>query len=172
MNPFKVLRFCPKCGKSEWQEVMPNMRVCKICAYENYKNPTIGASGLVFDDRGRLLVVRRAKDPAKGTLDIPGGFCEVGEKVEDAVKREIFEETGIVVEATEFLFDLPNDYEYRGIDLYPLDFFFKCKLIDMSRIKLDLKENSEILFISPSELNPDDFGLLTNRQAIKLYFNK
>lgn len=172
MNPFKVLRFCPKCGKSEWQETTSNMRICKICGYENYKNPTVGAAGLVFDDNGRLLVVRRAKDPAKGTLDIPGGFCEVGEKVEDAVKREIFEETGIVVEPTEFLFDLPNDYEYRGVDLYPLDFFFKCKLIDMSRIELDLKENSEILFISPSELNPDDFGLLTNRQAIKLYFNK
>lgn len=172
MNPFKVLKFCPKCGKNEWFDKTENARVCKVCGYEQYNNPTIGAAGLVFDDEGRLLVVRRAKAPAKGTLGLPGGFCEVGETVEEAVCREIFEETGIRAQVTEFLFDMPNDYEYKGVDLYPLDFFFKCKMIDKSHAEVDLSESSEMLFIAPQDITPEDFGLQTNRAAVKRYFNK
>ncbi len=172
MDPLQVFKFCPKCGKSDWEKEASNVKVCKACGYEMYRNPTIGAAGLVFDDKGRLLVVRRAKEPAKGTLAIPGGFCEVGEKAEDAACREIFEETNIVVEATEFLFDLPNDYAYRGIDLYPLDFFFKCKIKDMSNPQLDLNENTEMLFLEPEQIKLEDFGLPTHKTVIKRYFNK
>ena len=49
--------------------------------------------------RGRLLTVRRARDPEKGTLDLPGGFVDPEETVDDAVRRELREETGL--EATE-----------------------------------------------------------------------
>lgn len=172
MDPFSVLKFCPNCGKSSWTMKNEKLRVCNSCGYEEYKNPTIGAAGFVFDKKGRMLVVRRAKNPAKGTLGIPGGFCEIGETVEEAVCREIFEETGIKAEVSEFLFDMPDDYEYRGVDLYPLDFFFKCKIIDMTSPLLDETESSEMMFLYPEEINPDDFGLITNRLAVKKYFNK
>lgn len=172
MDPFKVLNFCPNCGKSNWDNKTSRLRICRDCGYEFYKNPTIGSGGLVFDEKGRLLVVRRAKNPAKGTLAVPGGFCEAGETVEEAVQREVFEETGIQIAVEEFLFDMPNRYEYRGIDLYPLDFYFKCKITDMSQAILDESESSEMLFISPEDINPDDFGLEANRNAIKRYFNK
>lgn len=172
MDPLQVLKFCPNCGKSNWNYQTSRLKICQDCGYEFYKNPTIGSAGFVFDEKGRLLVVRRAKNPAKGTLGIPGGFCEAGETVEEAVCREIFEETGIKVAVKEFLFDLPDDYEYKGIDLYPLDFYFKCKIIDMSQMKLDESESSEMLFISQEEINPEDFGLEANRRAVKRYFNK
>lgn len=172
MDPFKALNFCPNCGKSNWSNQTERLRICKDCGYEFYKNPTIGSCGFVFDDKGRLLVVRRAKNPAKGTLAIPGGFCEAGETVEDAVCREVFEETGIKVAVEEFLFDLPDDYEYKGVELYPLDFYFKCKIIDMSLAKLDESESSEMLFIAPDEINPEEFGLPANRNAVKRYFAK
>lgn len=172
MNPFQALKFCPNCGKSNWNNQNSRLRICKDCGYEFYKNPTIGSGGFVFDDNGRLLVVRRAKNPAKGTLAIPGGFCEAGETAEDAVCREVFEETGIKVAVEEFLFDLPNGYEYKGIELYPLDFYFKCKIIDTSQAILDKSESSEMLFIAPEKINPEDFGLSANRSAIKRYFTK
>ena len=38
MDPFDVLKFCPKCGKSAWENKHANMRVCRSCGYEMYKN--------------------------------------------------------------------------------------------------------------------------------------
>lgn len=172
MDPFKVLNYCPNCGKNNWNYQTKTLRICGDCGYEMYKNPTIGTGGFVFDDEGRLLVVRRAKNPAQGTLAIPGGFCEAGETVEHAVCREIFEETGILVDVEKFLFDMPDDYEYKGIDLYPLDFYFKCKVVDMSQLKLDESESSEMFFIHPKDLDISAFGLAANRLALSRYFQK
>jgi len=55
--------------------------------------PCVGA--VVFDRDGRLLLVRRANPPAQGTWSIPGGRVEAGETDEQAVLRELAEETGL-----------------------------------------------------------------------------
>jgi ADP-ribose pyrophosphatase YjhB (NUDIX family) len=52
---------------------------------------------LVHDDTGRLLVVRRAREPAAGRWSVPGGRVEPGESDEQAVVREVLEETGLHV---------------------------------------------------------------------------
>ena len=57
--------------------------------------PCVGA--LVHDDAGRLLVVRRAREPAAGRWSVPGGRVEPGESDEQAVVREVLEETGLHV---------------------------------------------------------------------------
>jgi len=57
--------------------------------------PCVGA--LVQDDAGRLLVVRRAREPGIGRWSVPGGRVEPGESDEQAVVREVLEETGLHV---------------------------------------------------------------------------
>jgi len=57
--------------------------------------PCVGA--LVHDDAGRLLVVRRAREPAAGRWSVPGGRVDPGESDEQAVTREVLEETGLHV---------------------------------------------------------------------------
>ncbi len=57
--------------------------------------PCVGA--VVFDEAGRLLLVKRANPPAKGMWSLPGGRLEVGETAEQGVVREVLEETGLVV---------------------------------------------------------------------------
>lgn len=166
MDPFDVLKFCPKCGKSEFELKNPHMQKCQNCGYEMYKNPTIGAAAIVLDDKNRLMLMRRAKDPAKGTLDVPGGFCEIHEKIEEALIREVKEETNIDVEVEHFLFDIPNDYIYHGLDMFPLDFFFKCRIKDMSNVIVDKSENSELLFLALEDINIEDVGLASIRRAL------
>lgn len=53
--------------------------------------------GVVHDDRGRLLLIRRANEPAQGLWSIPGGRVEQGESDPEAVVREVREETGLDV---------------------------------------------------------------------------
>ncbi len=52
---------------------------------------------MIFED-GNLLLVERAKEPLKGYWSLPGGIVEAGEKLEDGIRREVREETGLVVE--------------------------------------------------------------------------
>lgn len=64
--------------------------------------PFVGVGGVVVD-RGRVLIVRRAKAPRLGEWSIPGGMLELGEKLRDGVTREIAEETGLRITPVEVL---------------------------------------------------------------------
>lgn len=60
--------------------------------------PLIGVGGVVFDDLGRVLLARRAREPLLGHWSIPGGLLELGETLVEGVRREVAEETGLLVE--------------------------------------------------------------------------
>jgi 8-oxo-dGTP diphosphatase len=57
------------------------------------------AGAVVHDGRGRLLLVRRGREPGRGLWSLPGGRCEPGETAADAAVREVREETGLRVAA-------------------------------------------------------------------------
>src|ERR1700758_619847 len=57
--------------------------------------PWISTDCVVFDEYGRVLLIRRKNDPFQGHYAFPGGFIEVGETAENAALRELKEETGI-----------------------------------------------------------------------------
>jgi len=59
--------------------------------------PFLGVGALIFED-GDLLLVERGKEPLKGLWSLPGGIVEAGEKLEDGIRREVLEETGLEVE--------------------------------------------------------------------------
>ncbi len=59
--------------------------------------PQLAVSAAIFRD-GELLLVRRAVDPARGFYSLPGGRVEFGESLEQAVAREVSEETGLAID--------------------------------------------------------------------------
>lgn len=61
------------------------------------ESPIVGVGGVIFDGAS-VLLAKRGQEPAKGTWSLPGGAVELGEKVLDALKREIREEVGIQIE--------------------------------------------------------------------------
>lgn len=68
--------------------------------------PRVAVGAIVFKDK-QVLLVRRGKPPARDLWAIPGGSVEIGETLQRAAEREIFEETGITIQALEpvFTFD-------------------------------------------------------------------
>jgi ADP-ribose pyrophosphatase YjhB (NUDIX family) len=61
------------------------------------ERPIVGV-GAVILDRDRVVLVKRAHPPLEGEWSLPGGAVEAGEALEDAVVREVLEETGLTVE--------------------------------------------------------------------------
>jgi 8-oxo-dGTP diphosphatase len=68
----------------------------------NNGSPSVRVDG-ILEEYNKILLVKRKKDPFKGSWSLTGGKVDVGETVEDALKREIFEETGIIAMPTEIL---------------------------------------------------------------------
>jgi len=62
--------------------------------------PFLGVGALIFEGQD-ILLVERAKEPLKGYWSLPGGIVEAGERLEEAVRREVREETGLEIEPLE-----------------------------------------------------------------------
>jgi 8-oxo-dGTP pyrophosphatase MutT (NUDIX family) len=84
---------CTFCG-ARFTADQPWPRRCGACGETSYRNPTPVAVALQ-PVAGGLLAVRRGIAPALGRLALPGGFIEVGETWQEALVRELHEETGL-----------------------------------------------------------------------------
>lgn len=171
-HPLEIFKFCPKCGAEKFEPVSDIAKKCNACGFEFYKNPTIGVVPLVFDDEGRLLVIRRAKNPGKGLLGFPGGFADIGETVEQALIREVKEESGLDITVQRYFCSLPNSYVYSGMDAYPLDFIFICKTMGKIDIKVQKSEVLEAMFVEVSKLDVEDFAFSSNKKAVEMLKNQ
>lgn len=65
--------------------------------------------GIVTDEHGRFLLIRRGREPDKGRWSVPGGKVEPGETDAEATAREVLEETGLVVEVGAFVGAVERD---------------------------------------------------------------
>ena len=165
-HPLEKFRFCPVCGSSRFVENNFKSKRCGECGFVYYANPCSATAAFIVNDRHELLVVRRAKEPAKGTLDLPGGFCDMGETVEEGMRREIKEETGLEVTDIRYLFSSPNVYMYSGMGVHTLDMDFLVPVHGpLPAVKAD-DDAAEARWIPVSEVNPADFGLSSIRNAV------
>jgi ADP-ribose pyrophosphatase YjhB (NUDIX family) len=89
-------RHCTRCGGL----LVPEGRAqrCGACGVPHYRDPKVGVGVVVRDDRGRLLLVQRANEPAQGLWSLPAGFVDADEDPRAAAARECREETGLEVE--------------------------------------------------------------------------
>jgi 8-oxo-dGTP diphosphatase len=82
------------------------------------KKPVVGVGAVILEG-DKILLEQRKNEPSKGKWSIPGGLVELGERMEDAVAREVKEETGLEVNEPR-LIDVVNYVSYgeRGAVIY------------------------------------------------------
>ena len=131
MRPTELFRFCPRCAAPRPAENVGKTPLkCSGCNFTFYFNPTVAAACYIFDSQGRVLVIRRAKEPSAGKLGVPGGFIDFGESAEEGMSREVREEVGLELDRVRFLVSHPNLYHYRDV-IYPVvDLYFAADAVN------------------------------------------
>lgn len=169
-HPLSLFRYCPKCGSEHFDIHNEKSKQCANCGFVYYFNPSSATVALILNENNELLVCRRAKDPAKGTLDLPGGFIDIGETGEEGVAREVLEETGLEVQEAVYQFTLPNIYVYSGFPVHTLDMFYLCKVKDTRHISA-MDDAADAFFMPLAEINPEDFGLGSIRKGLRIFLS-
>ncbi len=164
IKPVSLWRFCPYCASPlEKRELFGRERLyCPACGNVVFQDPKVGA-GVLLEEDGKILLVKRAVPPQEGKWGLPAGFVEWDETPEETAKRECLEETGLEVELQGLfgIFHYTDDFRGPGIII-----IYKAKRVGGNLTPGD--DASEIRFFSPDEL-PEDIAFETNRKALALW---
>ena len=98
------VHYCPRCATPLVErEVAGRARpLCTACGYVHFRNPLPVAGCLVTLDGG-VVLIRRDVEPRRGYWALPAGYVEFDETVEEAARRETWEECGLEVELVDLL---------------------------------------------------------------------
>ena len=143
-HPLSQFKYCPKCGSAHFEVHNEKSKQCADCGFVYYFNP------------------------AKGTLDLPGGFIDMTETGEEGVAREVREETGMKVAKAEYLFSLPNIYIYSGFPVHTLDMFFRCTVEDTLHFKA-MDDAADLFFLPLKDIRTEEFGLGSIRKGVGIF---
>ncbi|MEM7346295.1 MAG: NUDIX domain-containing protein [Chloroflexota bacterium] len=107
-------KYCPRCraemvDKDVYGQVR---RVCPDCRFVQFLDPKVGAAVMAVQN-GKVVLIKRSMDPARGSWCMPGGFMEMYETPQETAIRECKEECGLDVEITA-LIDVYYYESYRG----------------------------------------------------------
>jgi ADP-ribose pyrophosphatase YjhB (NUDIX family) len=139
---------------------------CAACGFVYYFNPAIATAGFVRGPGERVLFIRRAKEPGRGMLSIPGGFVDIGETAEEALRRELREEVNVEVDGLEFLCTRPNAYHYQEITYPVLDLFFVCRASDASAAAA-LEDVESFCWLDAARVNPEGIAFPSVREGLR-----
>lgn len=158
MAPYEHFHHCPRCGANVPAGRSTNPFDCDACNLRLYFNPAAAVAVFIKRNDGKVLMIRRAKDPGQGRLAPPGGFIDIGERAEVAVGREIAEELGMRLTDVRFLCSQPNSYLFRDITYPVLDLFFTATADD------------ELINHDPNEVTSADWHRIEDVRAEDLAF--
>lgn len=165
--PSALFRHCPKCAAARTTEIDAVRFVCEACGFVYYYNVAVSSAVLILAENGSALFIRRARDPAKNKLALPGGFIDRGETAEAAAIREVSEEAGVKLARVEFLASFPNLYSYRGVDYPVVDLFFIGRV--QAAVASPLDDVTEIVWAPPRAVAEEELAFPSHGRALAAF---
>jgi ADP-ribose pyrophosphatase YjhB (NUDIX family) len=164
-----TFRFCPLCGATVVRRtVPPDMRehpVCSGCGFVGYLHPKLVAVTIPVRD-GRVLLARRAIEPAHGLWTFPGGYVDWGEDVAAAAQRELREEVGLDLAPG----GLVGIYSYANAPVVIV--VYHVTVPDGLEAEADAHEVSEVGFFARENIPWDALAFRSTREALEDWFRR
>ena len=157
--------FCPFCGSDNFIWDGEKSHACSDCGKKLYTNAVGAVIALIRNANGELLFTTRKFNPAKGTLDLPGGFIDLQETAEQAVVREVKEELNLDVVHLQFYGSFPNEYTYAGLTYFTIDLAFECEVENFDNLVAN-DDVSDSCFKNPKQVNLQEIGLASVRTLV------
>ncbi|WP_416308636.1 NUDIX hydrolase [Neptunicella sp. SCSIO 80796] len=165
--------YCPRCGKQSLNFDAEKAFNCTQCEFSYFHNVAAAGAALIEVD-SELLLIRRARDPGKGLLGLPGGFVDPFESAEQALQREIHEEIGIDVAPASFEYfgSWANRYLYRNIQYHTQDSYFRVRLAERPILHLQPDEVSEVVWCTKAQLDIEQLAFCSARDALARWLSE
>lgn len=161
----RQLRYCGACGSDKLKfDTLKEYR-CDQCGWIYFCNPAAAAIGLLWYE-DELLLVRRGCEPAKGMLDLPGGFVDPGESAEQALRRELQEELNLTLSDFQYVGSFPNHYLFGTINYSVVDLIFEATLPERPTWH-NQEELSEIVWCTLRDLDIEQMAFPSIRQCLR-----
>jgi 8-oxo-dGTP pyrophosphatase MutT (NUDIX family) len=181
-------KYCPSCAAEGIRFDGSHKYSCPACGFVFYQN-TAAATGCVIRGKEGILLLVRGKDPARGKLDLPGGFVDPGEGAMEGLARELREEIGWpdspapgkpapaggpadpAAPAFTLFASFPNVYPYRDTVYHTCDMFFALDAPDLTAtdLRLEAGEIGGLRFLPPEEIRMEDLAFDSTRRALGAY---
>jgi 8-oxo-dGTP diphosphatase len=157
-------QFCPFCGKKLAIRIEEEheRKFCTSCNWTFYPHVAASVEAIIIKE-GRALMVRRRREPYKGTWMFPAGFVDFGEHPEETLVREIKEETGLKLKKATLWKVLQTEDDPRQPGHFL--FIYKVKVLG-SKLKTDEEENQGIGWFDLR--HPPKIGWKAHKYVMKL----
>jgi ADP-ribose pyrophosphatase YjhB (NUDIX family) len=164
-----TVRYCPLCGAGLVRRIVArDLRVhpvCSACGFVCYLHPKLVAITIPVRD-GRVLLARRAIEPAHGLWTFPGGYVDWGEDVAAAARREMREEVGLDLAPA----GLVGIYSYAEAPVVIVA--YHVTVPDGLEAAPDTHEVSEIGYFAREEIPWDALAFRSTREALEDWFRR
>jgi len=170
-------KFCHQCG-AKYIGPKAQPQVCSGCKHQYFENPSPTVDIILFNENEEVLIAQRAREPQKGKYDFLGGFVELNESFEEALLREVAEESGLSAgdfSTPEYVASHSVKYLFKGEEKALIPAIFTAKLLS----KKALIPNDDVAstkFVKISDLDRVDFSRPDYpeiaRKAHKIIFGK
>lgn len=165
LPPRALFVHCPRCARALPPGDGARME-CGHCGWVYYLNPTVAVAVFAARDDGRVLFLRRSREPARGRWAPPGGFIDFDEAAEAAAAREVREEVALEVGDLRFLGSWPNRYAFGGVEYRVLDLFFTARAVNPSAATA-VEEAEELAWVHPMEMEPASMAFPSMTAALR-----
>lgn len=161
------MNYCSACGSKDLKWTVPTgdhrrRYQCTHCHTVHYENPNM-VVGCVIEHDGKILLARRGIEPRKGYWNLPCGFLENDETVQEGALREVLEETGMTVDLGNLL------TVYNVVNARQVYLIFRAKAQN-EQFTLT-PESTEIAFFNPAEIPWDEMAFSANVHAIQVFLD-